>query len=75
MIRELTVSEVEQVSGAGFFGDIWDSVKSAAHHVGSFVQDVGDVVGKVFTSKYVAGGALFLLGLLGLGSAQTQSWK
>ena len=28
MIRELTVSEVEQVSGAGFFGDLWGCLRS-----------------------------------------------
>ena len=75
MIRELSVTEVEQVSGGGFFGDLWNGVKSVAHHVGSAVDDVGHFVGKVFSSKYVAGGALFLLGLFGLASAQTQSWK
>ena len=37
MIRELSVTEVEQVSGGGFFGDLWDGVKAAARGVESGV--------------------------------------
>ena len=37
MIRELSVTEVEQVSGAGFWGDIWHAVKDAVH----IVRDYG----------------------------------
>ena len=34
MIRELTVTEVEQVSGAGFWGSLWHAVKDVVHAVG-----------------------------------------
>ena len=45
MIRELTVSEVEQVSGAGPFGAIWGGVKWLWKHRGDVITIVTAVVG------------------------------
>lgn len=54
-MRELTLEEIEAVSGAGFFGDLWGGISS-------FLQSAGDFLGFDGHFGYGGGGGGLSLG-------------